>query len=40
MASTNPFAFTAWTHRPLGVMVLAMEKMRPQCFCTGEPVES
>jgi peptide/nickel transport system substrate-binding protein len=23
-APTNPFAFTAWTHRPLGVMVLGL----------------
>jgi peptide/nickel transport system substrate-binding protein len=28
---TNPFAFTAWTHRPLGVMVLGL------AYRTGVP---
>jgi len=30
-APTNPFAFTAWTHRPLGVMVLGL------AYRTGVP---
>jgi peptide/nickel transport system substrate-binding protein len=30
-ANTNPFAFTAWTHRPLGVMVLGL------AYRTGVP---
>jgi hypothetical protein len=30
-ANTNPFAFTSWTHRPLGVMVLGL------AYRTGVP---